>query len=308
VDYIDYGLSDDDRISWYEHTADKFGARPTNPDTALASTRILDHGDVSLLATYGSDLGICEAARVSYGKGTVSKREPAALLRYLMRQRHTSPFEQAEVTFYLRVPIFVARQLIRHRTANVNEYSARYSELSDDFYVPALSHVSSQSNTNRQGAGETLGDTATELAQTDIQQAQQNGVDTYHRLLTTHDVSRELARVVTSVGTYTEMYWKCDLHNFLHFLNLRMDAHAQQEIRDLATAMYRCAKPFFPIVLQAWNDYVRGSYTLSAAECCMLGDILNNTTDTTSWPNNTYDMSDREHVTFKSFLNRLLSQ
>lgn len=302
-------VKNDEGILRYEHTADKFGARPINPDTALASAVILDHGHVILLSTYGSDLGICEAARVSYGKGTVAKREPAALLRYLMRHRHTSPFEQAEVTFFLRVPIFVARQLIRHRTANVNEYSARYSELSDDFYVPARTHLAGQSSTNRQGAGDALGYTASESAQMDIFQAQQNGVETYHRLLTTHEVSRETARIVTSVGTYTEMYWKCDLHNFLHFLNLRMDDHAQQEIRELATAMYRCAQPFFPIIMQAWNDYVRESYTLSVAECRMLGDVLKQyTTVGESWPTNEYGMSDREHATFKLFLDRLLSK
>ena len=307
-------------VRFWQATTDKFGARPNNPDTALASTRILDHGNVALLSTYGSDMSICEAARVSYGKGTVSKREPKALLRYLMRHRHTSPFEQAEVTFFLRVPIFVARQLIRHRTANVNEYSGRYSVLSDDYYIPALSHISPQSITNRQGSDESIDDTVSgksASAQIDILQSHQTAVETYHRLLTTRGVSRETARIVTSVGTYTEMYWKCDLHNFLHFLNLRMDKHAQLEIRDLATAMYPCAKSFFPIVMEAWTDYVRKSYTLSAAECRMLGDILRRCnrpgdppggTVRESWPNNTYGMSDREHDTFKSFLNTLLPQ
>jgi thymidylate synthase (FAD) len=310
--------NDDWGVRFWQATIDKFGARPVDPDTALASTRILDLGNVALLSTYGSDVSICEAARVSYGKGTVSKREPKDLLRYLMRHRHTSPFEQAEVTFFLRVPIFVARQLIRHRTANVNEYSARYSELSDDYYIPALSHISTQSTTNRQGSSEPLDDDAatekSKSAQMDILQSQQNGVDTYHRLLTTHGVSRETARIATSVGTYTEMYWKCDLHNFLHFLNLRMDEHAQQEIRDLATAMYQCVKPYFPIIMDAWNDYVWESYTLSAAECRMLGDILKRCnrpghvpggTVREFWPNNTYDMSDREHATFRSFLDTL---
>lgn len=299
-----------DGILRFEHTADKFGARPTNPDTALASMLFLDRGSVVLLSTYGSDLSICEAARVSYGKGTVVKREPRALLRYLMRHRHTSPFEQAEVTFHLRVPIFVARQLIRHRTANVNEYSARYSELSDDFYVPAPSHIGTQSETNRQGTGDTthtLNDA--DSVQSDMFQTQQSGVDMYHRLLTTHNVARETARIVTSVGTYTEMYWKCDLHNFLHFLNLRMDDHAQKEIRGLATAMYQCVEPFFPIVVEAWNDYVRQGYMLSAAECRMLGDTLKAaTTPAVSWPINRYNMSDREHTAFKLFLDQLLAK
>ena len=298
-----------DGMLQFEHTADKFGARPTNPDTALASMLFLDRGSIVLLSTYGSDLSICDAARVSYGKGTVAKREPRALLRYLMRHRHTSPFEQAEVTFVLRVPIFVARQLIRHRTANVNEYSARYSELSDDFYVPAASYIGTQSETNRQGTGDSLKTLSdADSVQTDMFQTQQSGVDMYHRLLTTHNVSRETARIVTSVGTYTEMYWKCDLHNFLHFLNLRMDDHAQKEIRELATAMYACAKPFFPIVMDAWNDFVRESYTLSAAECRMLGDVLRSAGVKEPWPTNHYNMSDREHIAFKLFLDRLTAK
>ena len=270
---------------------------------------ILGQGYVRYIDHLGSDLRIVESARISYKSPSKGIEQDKKLLIYLYKNRHTSPFEQAEVTFFLRVPIFVARQLIRHRTANVNEYSARYSELSDDFYVPARTHLAGQSITNRQGAGDALGYTASESAQMDIFQAQQNGVETYHRLLTTHEVSRETARIVTSVGTYTEMYWKCDLHNFLHFLNLRMDEHAQQEIRELATAMYRCAQPFFPIIMQAWNDYVRESYTLSVAECRMLGDVLKQyTTAGESWPTNNYGMSDREHTTFKLFLDRLLSK
>ena len=301
-------MTNDNGILRFAHTADKFGARPTNEDGALASIPVHDNGHVSLLATYGSDQMIVDAARVSYGKGTTQKRSPLALIRYLMRHKHTSPFEQAEVTFFLKAPIFVVRQIIRHRTANVNEYSARYSELADDFYLPGRTHLGEQSTSNKQGRGKKIKDDKYDKIQMEYVQAQQNGFDTYQRLLKDHNVARELARVVTSVGTYTELYWKCDLHNFMHFLNLRLDEHAQQEVRDYANAMYECAKPFFPHAFQAWNDFVRNSYTLSAAERKMLGDILRaHVGADRSWPSNNYGMSDREYTDFKLFLEQTLS-
>jgi len=302
-------ITNDNGIIRCEHVADKFGARPENEDSALASLPVHDNGHVSLLATYGSDQLIVDAARVSYGKGTTQKRSPAALMRYLVRHKHTSPLEQAEVTFFLRAPIFVMRQIIRHRTANVNEYSARYSELSDDFYLPGRSHLSEQSVNNKQGRGKKIGDDKYEKIQMEFVQAQQNAFDTYGRLLKDHNVARELARVVTPVGAYTELYWKCDLHNFMHFLNLRMDDHAQREVRDYANAMYACAKPHFPHAFKAWEDYVRNSYTLSAAECKMLGAALRaHIGDNQRWPPNSYGMTDREYADFKFFLEQTCSQ
>lgn len=290
----------------YPHIASKWGAYPDGAE-ALASTHVLDHGIVALLSTYHSDQMIAETARVSYGKGTKQVKTEAGLIRYLMRHRHTSPFEHAEVTFYLRIPIFVARQLIRHRTANVNEYSARYSELSDDFYVPSPDYLHEQSTTNKQGRGSLLSSEAALNAQVEFVNAQQNGLQTYHRLLDQR-ISREVARVVTSVGTYTELYWKCDLHNFLHFLKLRMDPHAQQEIRDVATAMYLCATSFFPQTFAAWDDYVRRAYTLSAPELTALRDLLRqHVPSAASYPANTYGMSDREYADFKRLLDTLLS-
>jgi thymidylate synthase (FAD) len=254
-------------------TFDKFGARPCDSKQSLAETPILDHGRVALLATYGSDQIIAETARVSYGKGTKSTSNEDGLIRYLMRHRHTSPIEHAEVVFFLRVPIFVARQLVRHRTANINEYSARYSELSDDFYVPAVQDISTQSDVNKQGRGKTLPEEIAEQLQWDIATSQQSSLSMY-KMLIEEAVSRELSRTVTSVGTYTEMYWKCDLHNFLHFLKLRMDSHAQYEIRVMANAMYECAKPFFPRTCDAWEDYVLNARTLSAMELQQLSELL----------------------------------
>lgn len=280
-------------------TRDKFGARPVDEESSLADVSILDHGKVALLVTYGSDKIIGETARMSYGKGTKHVSTGAGLLRYLMRHRHTSPIEHAEVVFFLRVPIFVARQLVRHRTANINEYSARYSELSDDFYVPTLDNIATQSQNNKQGRGDALPEEDAAQLQWDMHVSQQSGVNHYKHLLT-EGVSRELARTVTSVGTYTEMYWKCDVHNFLHFLKLRMDSHAQYEIRVMADAMYACAKPFFPETFAAWEDYVLNARTLSAMELRQLASLIN-----TGGYQQDPKMSKREHEDFLALLEQL---
>lgn len=293
-------------ITRYEHTQTKFGAFPVE-DTPLAAVDVHDYGHVGLLSVYGSDALIAQTARVSYGLGTKKTRTDVSLLRYLVRHRHTSPLEHAEVVFYLKVPIFVARQLLRHRTANVNEYSARYSELSNEFYVPHESYLAPQSGENRQGrAGEYSAADQTAIRHAMLQ-SQETGHHTYRTLLSTHNLSRELARITTSVGTYTEMYWKCDLHNFLHFLKLRMDPHAQQEIRDIATAMYECAAPFFPITIDAWKDYVLQSHTLSAMELRMLSALLRqHLPENVTYPLNLFTgMSEREYREFKSFLDTL---
>ena len=293
-------------VNRHDHTVSKFGARPVNDDESLAHVDLHDYGHVALLATYGSDALIAETARVSYGKGTTKTRTDVSLIRYLVRHRHTSPLEHAEVVFYLKIPIFVARQLLRHRTANVNEYSARYSELSNEFYVPDESALAPQSTTNRQGR-EGSYTTDADAIRDAMLYAQETGHRTYQSLLSSHNLSRELARIVTSVGTYTEMYWKCDLHNFLHFLKLRMDAHAQQEIRDVATAMCACVSPFFPTTIAAWEDYVLHSHTLSAMELQMLSLVLKQYVPAdVTYPTNLFaHMSDREHREFQSFLTRL---
>lgn len=290
----------------YKCTQTKFGAFPID-DTPLAAVDVHDYGHVGLLAVYGSDALIAQTARVSYGHGTTKARSDASLLRYLVRHRHTSPLEHAEVVFYLKIPIFVARQLLRHRTANVNEYSARYSELTNEFYVPHETYLAPQSTHNRQGrSGVYSAQEQAEIRQTMLH-AQETGHHTYRSLLATHNLSRELARITTSVGTYTEMYWKCDLHNFLHFLKLRMDAHAQQEIRDVATAMFECVSPYFPTTIDAWKDYVLNSHTLSAMELRMLSVLLKqHLPANASYPSNLFPrMSDREHREFQFFLDTL---
>jgi len=297
-------VKNDNGVLRYPVVMDKYGARPVVEDSALASMPVLGDGCVVLLSTYGSDQSIADTARVSYGKGTKKSSNDRALLRYLMRHRHTSPFEHAEVSFYLRVPIFVMRQLVRHRTANINEYSGRYSEMLDEFYVPTASHMGHQSSTNKQGREGSFSSEDAHAAGTLMYHAQQKSYDTYQELLNM-DLSRELARTVTSVGMFTELYWKCDLHNFLHMLKLRTDVHAQQEIRDVANAMYACITPFFPDTISAWEDYVLNAHTFSSHELRILADLINWREYTMYGVSKSAGMSDRELVEFQGMLKKL---
>jgi thymidylate synthase (FAD) len=223
--------------------------------------KVHDHGLVALLdvmprfAPTGktADFAIVQAARVSYGAGTKQVNEDRGLIRYLARHRHSTPFEMVEFKFHHVMPIFVARQWIRHRTANVNEYSARYSVVRDRFYHPDIDNVRKQSTTNRQGGDEPI-DSATAQEFLDHLDKVEKEYADYERLMA-KGVSRELARIALPVSVYTEWYWKCDLHNIFHFLSLRMDAHAQQEIRDYANAMFALIQPIVPIAAEAFLDY-----------------------------------------------------
>jgi thymidylate synthase (FAD) len=211
-----------------------------------------------------ADFAIVQAARVSYGQGTKQINEDRGLIRYLARHRHTTPFEMVEFKFHHVMPIFVARQWIRHRTANVNEYSARYSVVKDRFYKPTAQSIRKQSAVNRQGGEELIDEmTAKEFCQY-LDKAEAAYTE-YEKFLD-KGVSRELARIGLPVNVYTEWYWKCDLHNLLHFLSLRMDAHAQQEIRDFATAMFALIQPIVPIAAEAFEDYQLGAMPLSRLE------------------------------------------
>jgi len=234
--------------------------------------KVHDHGLVALidvmprLAPTGktADYAIVQAARVSYGEGTKQVNEDRGLIRYLARHRHSTPFEMVEFKFHHVMPIFVARQWIRHRTANVNEYSARYSVVRDRFYRPTIENVRKQSTTNRQGGEETI-DEMTAKQFVDYLDESEKLYTKYEALLE-KGVSRELARIALPVSVYTEWYWKIDLHNLLHFLSLRMDAHAQQEIRDYATAMFELIRPIAPIACEAFIDYNADSMRLSRLE------------------------------------------
>jgi len=230
-------------------------------------SKVLDHGFVALvdamprLVPQGqtADAAIVQAARVSYGDGTKQVSEDRGLIRYLLRHRHTTPFEMVEFKFHIAMPVFIARQWIRHRTANVNEYSARYSIIRDRFYIPTLDAVRKQSAANRQGGEETFrvdapADAATAQAFLDYLHDSESLYARYLDL-TEKGVSRELARMGLPVNVYTEWYWKCDLHNLLRFLALRMDPHAQLEIREYAAAIARLIEPIVPITMEAWRDY-----------------------------------------------------
>nr|WP_298798597.1 FAD-dependent thymidylate synthase [uncultured Acetobacter sp.] len=228
---------------------------------------VLDHGFLRVIDYMGDDSAIVQAARVSYGRGTRKVSEDAGLIRYLMRHRHSSPFEMCEMKFHVKLPIFVARQWIRHRMASVNEYSARYSILDSEFYIPAPEHMASQSAVNRQGRGDVLApdDAAAvmDILRDDAMRTYRN----YETMLSTEEgygLARELARINLTVNTYTQWYWKIDLHNLMHFLALRLDPHAQYEIRVYAEIMLKILHAWVPQTAAAFEDYRRGAVTFSS--------------------------------------------
>jgi thymidylate synthase (FAD) len=233
---------------------------------------VLDHGFIRVIDYMGDDAAIVQAARVSYGAGTKHVSNDEGLIRYLMRHWHSTPFEMCEIKLHVKLPVFVARQWIRHRTANVNEYSARYSILDREFYIPAPEHLAAQSTVNNQGRGEVLtGDEAArvlEMLKSDAGRA----YDHYQEMLSQEGqqgLARELARMNLPANIYTQWYWKVDLHNLFHFLRLRADAHAQYEIRVYAEAICRVVADWVPIAWGAFEDYRLGGVTLSskAVEC-----------------------------------------
>lgn len=227
---------------------------------------VLDHGFVRLVDYLGGDDRIVQAARVSYGQGTKSYRADRGLIHYLIRNWHTSPIEQVVLTFHAKMPIFVARQWVRHRTARLNEISGRYSVMKDEFYVPRPEHIRPQSKDNKQGRSEERFDPATEEKIIGLFQEEQGKVyQTYQDLLELN-VARELARNNLPLSLYTEWYWQIDLHNLFHFLRLRLDPHAQYEIRVYAEAMAQCAKAVAPIAYEAFEEHILGSVNFSQSE------------------------------------------
>ncbi|HEY3917980.1 MAG TPA: FAD-dependent thymidylate synthase [Stellaceae bacterium] len=246
---------------------------------------VLDHGFVRVIDYMGDDAAVVQAARVSYGKGTKRVNEDRGLIQYLMRHRHTTPFEMCEIKYHVKLPIFVARQWIRHRTANVNEYSARYSILDNEFYLPAPEHLAVQSTSNRQGRGDELPpDEAArvlDLLRDDAARAYRD----YAYMLNEDEsgavvdekrsgLARELARMNLSLNFYTQWYWKTDLHNLLHFLALRADAHAQYEIRVYAEAMIDTLDRWVPLVAEAFRQYRIGGALLSANALAVVKKLL----------------------------------
>ena len=246
---------------------------------------VLDHGFLRVIDYMGDDAAVVQAARVSYGRGTKRVQEDTGLIRYLMRHRHTTPFEMCEIKFHVKLPIFVARQWIRHRTASVNEYSARYSILDREFYIPAPEHLAAQSVSNRQGRGDVLeGKEASEVLAL-LRSDSETCYAHYHSMLNEDErgdpldpgrqgLARELARMNLTLNTYTQWYWKIDLHNLLHFLSLRADPHAQYEIRAYAEPMLAILQAWVPLTAAAFRDYRLGSTTFSAPMLAVLKRML----------------------------------
>lgn len=284
--------------------------RPSVPalDSLLGhSFPVLDHGFIRVIDYMGDEAAILQAARVSYGAGTKQVSEDRGLLRYLMRHRHSTPFEMCEIKLHVKLPIFVARQWIRHRTANVNEYSARYSILAREFYVPDAADLAPQSKTNKQGrAGEySAGDQ--DIIRRVIQDVASYGFDGYEGLTNSpedggYDLSREIARIVTPMSTYTEWYWKVDLHNLLHFLSLRADPHAQKEIRVYAEVILDLLKAWVPNVAEAFDDYRLGAHTFSRQEMEILKVLVAGSTHFEEYRGGIPGASQREVSDFKKAL------
>lgn len=246
---------------------------------------VLDHGFVRVIDYMGDDAAIVQAARVSYGKGTKKVNEDAGLIRYLMRHWHSTPFEMCEIKFHVKLPIFVARQWIRHRTANVNEYSARYSILDKEFYLPAREQMAVQSTSNRQGRGDVLSDSEAARVMDLLKRDSNQVYESYQAMLNEDEMgnvidparegfARELARMNLTLNYYTQWYWKVDLHNFMHFLRLRADAHAQYEIRVYADAMLKVLARWVPHTYAAFKDYRMGGAHISAPGIAIVARLI----------------------------------
>lgn len=235
--------------------------------------KVLDKGFVRLVDYLGNDSRIVQAARVSYGKGTKSNREDAALIDYLLRNEHTSPFEQVILTFHCKMPIFVARQWIRHRTARVNEISGRYSIMENEFYAPELADIARQSADNKQGRGETLPQPQALQALGLLKAEQEKAYASYEKLLSL-GTAKELARINLPLSLYTEWYWQIDLNNLFHFLKLRLHKHAQKEIRDFAQILLELAEKVAPCAVESFRRHIEGGERLSSQELSVAAKAL----------------------------------
>ena len=258
-----------------DSTPTRRACAPALEEILYQAIPVLDHGFIRVVDYMGDDGAIVQAARVSYGRGTRRVSEDKGLIAYLMRHRHTTPFEMCEIKYHVKLPIFVARQWIRHRTANVNEYSGRYSILDKEFYLPAPDQLASQSSDNRQGRGNVLQGTEAARVHDLLRDDANRAYDHYAEMLNegedgaTRDpardgLARELARMNLTLNYYTQWYWKTDLHNLLHFLSLRADSHAQYEIRVYAEAMIDTLKRWVPLAHAAFLEYEHGGVRLSA--------------------------------------------
>lgn len=243
--------------------------------------KYLDRGFIGLIDVMGTDLDIIKAARTSYAQNNAERgvKENKALLRYMFRNAHTSPFEMVELKFHLKIPIFVMRQHVRHRMASLNEFSGRYSEFENEFYIPNKDRMCFQSSSNKQMSGEQMEYNLSEEMQYLLDEVNNVAYTNYKKCLD-HGLSRELARIQLPVSTYTELYWKIDLKNWLHYIKLRVDKdHAQNEIVQLAQLMYDLVKPMFPWTCEAFEDYTMNSITFSAMEIELMREVLKGSID-----------------------------
>lgn len=235
---------------------------------------VLDKGFVRLVDYMGGDDRIVQSARVSYGAGTKTVREDAALIDYLLRNQHTSPFEQVVLTFHIKMPIFVARQWVRHRTARMNEISGRYSIMKNEFYIPADQDVSIQSTDNKQGRStEAVSKEFVDSAKHIIEAGQNQAYKDYQELVDS-GLAREIARINLPLALYTEIYWQCDLHNLMHFLKLRLDGHAQKEIRDYAQVILDITRKVAPATIASFENHIQKGVSFSQEELQALHCIL----------------------------------
>lgn len=267
--------------------------------------KCLNLGFVRLIDVMGDDSSIVQAARVSYGKGTKTVNEDRGLIRYLMRHRHTTPFEMVEFKFHIKLPIFVARQWIRHRTANVNEYSGRYSEMKDEFYIPELEQIRFQSQINKQGRSEETLDENTSKEILQLLKANQLKSYEDYKALLDKGLTREIARITLPLSNYTEWYWKIDLHNLFHFLNLRLDSHAQYEIRVYAEAIANIVKVVVPLAWEAFEDYQLNSMYFSRQELKIIKKYLD--INSMEQLENSDNLSKRELNEFKEKILKIIS-
>ena len=257
-------------------------------DLLFEPIKILDHGFIRVIDYMGDDSAIVQAARVSYGKGTKQLNQDKGLINYLMRHKHTTPFEMCDIKFHIKLPIFVARQWIRHRTASVNEYSARYSILGSEFYLPEKQNLAAQSQTNKQGRSneeipEEIADKVLALLEKDAKICYQHYIEMMNQdeqgnILdeSTIGITRELARMNLTLNYYTEWYWKVNLHNLLHVLSLRADPHAQYEIRVYADKMLEIVKAWVPFTYDAFNEYRLEGNNISKKGLSVIKRLINN--------------------------------
>lgn len=239
--------------------------------------KVLDYGFIRIIDKMGDDSSIVQAARVSYGDGTKTTREDAGLINYLMKHKHTSPFEMCEIKLHIKMPIFIARQWVRHRTANINECSARYSVLPEEYYIPEIENIAPQSSNNKQCRGGDISNIDAQNAQNLIKESVKKSYQDYKTLLGNDDengIAREIARGVLPLNMYTEWYWKIDLHNLLHFIKLRIHPHAQYEIRVYAEILAKIVQQWCPMAYNAFEEHVLYAQTFSKSQMQVLKNLL----------------------------------